>query len=273
MGNRSMQYHRLSRKDLRDAFITTFKPHKQIHALWEAGSAAFGRDDEWSDIDLQLLVDDNSVENTFDALETFINKLGGYSMKFRIPEPAWHGQSQVFYILKRASPYLYLDICIIKKSAKDKFLQHAIHGKPIVHFDKGHFISDDPPDINQFADKIITRLNMIKNNFELNRILVLKELNRGRLLEAHGFYLSAIIRPLVEVLRIKHSPYHYNFHVAYITFDLPVRDVKMLKELILVKDASDMRTKLDFASNWLKHTIAGLTITGVKKNLKKQAYC
>jgi predicted nucleotidyltransferase len=259
----------LTRQDIRDVFIGTLKPLPYIHAMWEAGSIAFGRDDEWSDIDLQIVVDDKKVEKTFLVIENLVRKLGGHTVKFRMLEPAWHGHSQVFYVLKNASPYLYLDICVMKKGAKDKFLQQAIHGTPIAHFDKGGWVRNDPVDIDEFAGKIMARLETMKNVFRFSQVLTLKELNRGRLPEAHGFYMGSTLRPLVEALRMKHSPYHYNFHMAYITFDLPKRDVEQLKRLILVKDSADLRKKHTEAGKWFWKTVKLITENGIKKKLKE----
>ena len=40
-----------------------------VHAFWEGGAAAFGRADEWSDIDAYLLVNDSKVADAFLAVE------------------------------------------------------------------------------------------------------------------------------------------------------------------------------------------------------------
>ena len=50
----------------RSAILTTLRqalePLPYVHAMWEGGAAAFGRVDEWSDIDLQVDADDLRVK-------------------------------------------------------------------------------------------------------------------------------------------------------------------------------------------------------------------
>jgi hypothetical protein len=74
-----MTEHPVTRNDIIAAFMTELKPLDYIHALWEAGAAAFGRVDQWSDADLYLVVDDDRVEETFQVIEGIVHTLAGPS--------------------------------------------------------------------------------------------------------------------------------------------------------------------------------------------------
>ena len=94
------------KKDVIDSVIDAVKGEGWGLAAWEMGAMSWGRFDEWSDIDLIVVVKDEHVEDAFTLVEKVLESLGGIEERFRIPEPAWHGHSQCFYKIKGASPYL-----------------------------------------------------------------------------------------------------------------------------------------------------------------------
>ncbi len=243
-----MDNHKAERKQLISNIINTLQPLDYIHAVWQAGSIAFARDDQWSDIDLYIVVDDDRVEDVFSVLDCLFDDKYGVELKFRLPEPTWHGHSQAFYRLENISPYCFIDAAVMKLSSKDKFLQYKIHGKPLIHFDKKGIIRDDPVDVHDLMNRIKTRLKILKTIFPLFQVLVSKELNRKHYIEAFAFYQGSVIRPLVEVLRIKYSPYHFNFHASYAAFELPEGIYKKLQDLIYIKDEGDLASKQTIAS-------------------------
>jgi hypothetical protein len=232
--------------------------------MWQAGSIAFDRSDRWSDVDIYIVVDDPMVEAVFNRIEKIVVSLSGYDRKYRLPEPTWHGHSQVFYRLKKASPFLFLDIAVMRRSSKDKFLQYRIHGTPVVHFDKAGIIRDDPVDAAALLARLKERLKAMKETFKLFEVLTLKELNRGFDIIALNFYQSSVIRPLIEVLRIKYSPYHYNFHTAYLYYDLPQKTVARLRRLCFVKDGRELRKRHREAVAWFYRLLNSIDMNDVK---------
>ena len=257
----------VKRENIVSTLITALKPLNHVCALWEAGAAAFNRIDKWSDIDLQVAVEDERVEDTFELIEKAVLTLSEIDLKFRLPEPTWHGHSQVFYRLKKASPFLFLDIVVMKKSSKDKFLQFQIHGKPIVHFDKIGVVKNDPIDNKLFLSKIKARLETLKTTFDLFQVLTLKELNRGNEMTALSFYLGYTFRPLVEVLKIKYCPYHYNFYTTYIYYDLPLKVVKHLLKLNFVCNAEDLHKCRAEAEVWFWEVVNSINHDDLKRKI------
>ncbi len=262
-----MRRDSITRKDIITALITALKPLDYVYALWEAGAAAFQRIDEWSDIDLYVIVDDECVEETLASMEKAISVLSEFDLTFRLPEPTWHGHSQVFWRLKKTSPFLFLDVVVMKRSSKNKFLQFTIHGKPLVHFDKTGVIKDEPIDSGSFIRKLETRLALIKTTFALFQVLSLKELNRGNYIEAFTYYLSYTYRPLVEVLRMKYCPNHYNFFTTYIYYELPPEIVARLKKLYFVAHEEQLRQCQVEAEEWFWEVVKSINFNDVKKRL------
>jgi len=260
---------KINRQAVIDTLISALKPMDFVHAMWEAGSISFNRSDAWSDIDLYVVSDDDKVEDVFQVMEQAFSKISVFDLKFRLPEPNWHGHSQVFWRLKDSSPFLFLDIVVMKKSSPDKFLQYAIHGAPVVHFDKTGLVHDDPVDKDGLIKKIQGRLETMKITFSLFQVLVLKSLNRGQDMDALGYYLGMTFRPLVEVLNIKYRPLHYNFHTTYAYHELPDGMVEELRKLYFVKDAAHLKKCREEAEKWFWEVMASVNIDEVGAGLQK----
>ncbi len=259
-----MRRDTITRKEIITALVAALKPLDYVDALWEAGAAAFKRLDEWSDIDLYVVVEDDHVEEIFQLMRQTLLPLSEFDLTFRLPEPTWHGHAQVFWRLKNASPFLFLDIVVMKKSSKDKFLQFTTHGKPLVYFDKTGVVKDEPIDQGIFLEKIKARLESLKITFPLFQVLTLKELNRGNDVEAMSYYVSYTYRPLLEVLRIKYYPYHYNFFTTYVYYELPPAVVTRLEKLYFIADAEMLRKCQAEAEAWFWEVVESINLDDVK---------
>jgi hypothetical protein len=231
------------------------EPLDAVQAMWQGGAAAFNRVDEWSDIDLQLDVDDEMVEQTFKVVESALESIAPIQFRFRLPEPTWHGHSQCFYRLQGASEFLMIDLVVIRHSNQNKFLQPEIHGTPVVGFDKNNVVQWEPLDLSALDERLQKRLAMLQVNLELFHSTVLKELNRGNTIEALAFYQGIILRQLVEVLRIRYEPARSQFHARYIHYDLPKNIIARLEPLFFICSADDLRAKFSETEQWLREEL------------------
>ncbi len=259
----------LTRKNVLDAMTEALEPLNYVHAFWEGGAAGFHRADTWSDIDAQAIVDDDRVEDVFKAVDVAVEKLGGVVAKFRLPEPTWHGHSQCFYKLNNASPFLLIDLAIMKEHTEaDKFDVWATHGTPIVRFDKKGVVKEVKIDPEEHAKTIMKRLDMLKNLFEIFHIMPMKETNRGNHIEAMFFYLGQTYRPLVEVLRMKHCPQRYNYATRYVYYDLPEDAVKRLEGLTFFRP-EEMETKIEETRKWFLETADSISLASIMSKLSE----
>ena len=257
----------LGRKDILDALVNALEPLDYVHAFWEGGAAGFSRTDDWSDIDVQGIVDDEHIEDVFKVVDDVVEKLGGAMAKFRLPEPTWHGHSQCFYKLKDASPFLLIDLAIMKVSTEaDKFDTWATHGVPQTCFDKNGSVVEVKIDPEAQAKAIMERLDMLKNLFEIFYILPMKETNRGNHVEAMFFYLGQTYRPLVEVLRMKHCPQRFSYATRYVYYDLPEDVVKRLENLVFMKP-DDMEASVEEVRKWFWEVADSISEDDIKQKL------
>jgi hypothetical protein len=245
----------LSKKQIIKALCAALEPLDYTHALWEGGAAAFDRVDEWSDLDLLVDVDDEKIEDTLQVIEQTLIKLSPLEIKYEVSQPTWHGHSQTFYRLRDTSKFLLIDLVLIKHSNPNKFLQPELHGNAIVYFDKSGVVQSLPLSRQELTLKLKDRLQALKVSFDLFQILIIKELNRGNLIEALNFYHNFTLRPLVEVLRIPHEPTRHGFYTRYIYYDMPADVLAKLESLFFIADGDDLWVKRQVAEDWFYETI------------------
>jgi len=172
-----------------------------------------------------------------------------------LPQTAWPGVSQAFYRLKDANEYLIIDLCVLKLSSSEKFLEPEIHGNVVFYFNKSRNVKPPQLDKEALVKKLQERLKRLQARFDMFNNFVQKEINRGHLLEAIDLYHGLTLAVLVEALRIKHNPVHYNFKMEYIHYELPSEIIKKLEHLYFVKNAKDLQGKYRKAIKWFNKTM------------------
>ena len=248
----------LTRQEIVNALISALEPLEFVNAMWEGGSAAFNRLDQWSDIDLQFDVAEDKVEETFQAIQATLEKLSPIDLLYRTPALPWPGIFQIFYRLSNASPYLLIDTAVIQHSAPDKLLDEPLHGKAVFYFDKTGVAQLPPFDWDALHERLAKRLVSLRTTFDLYQCMVTKEVFRQNPLDALMFYQGMTLRPLVEVLRIRYSPARHAFGIHYAYIDLPGEVAKRLEELYFVRDLEDIGRKREQAEGWFYETLEAI---------------
>ncbi len=235
--------------------MEALKPLDHVYAFYESGARAFKRVDEWSDIDLYLVVDDEKVDEAFVAVETALKSLSPIKQKFAVPQLPWPGVSQAFYRLEQTSKYLLIDLAVIKLSGPEKFLEPQTHGKAIFYFNKSKKIGVPILRKEDLARKLQQKLRRLADRFNMFNIFVQKEINRGNYIEALVLYHSITLSSVVDVLRIKYSPFHHDFKTRYVQYDLPKQIIGRLERLYFVENGMDLLEKYDEATKWFNEII------------------
>lgn len=228
----------------------------QVLAFWEAGSRATGRADDMSDLDLQVLVTDGTVDETVQRLEAVLAELGPVNLRYEVPQPSWHGAWQAFYRLEGLSPLLMVDLVILEEKNPNRFLEPEIHGTPVVYLDRKGLITQPPTDSAAFAERLRKRLPLLEAPAELFHPFVEKELARGRAVDGLSFYQGLVLSRLVEVLRIRHCPWRYNFGQRYLQFDLPPALYEQVRDLAYIASPDELPAKKERAVALFRQTLA-----------------
>ncbi len=248
--------YKLSRETITCTLADSLKPLGFVHAFYEGGAVAFDRVDEWSDLDLYFVVDDDKVADTFQVVEKVLESLSPIKQKYDMPQSGWPGIFQAFYKLEKASDFLIIDLAVLQLSCPDKLLEPEIHGNNVFYFNKNYVVKMPRLDKKAFAEKLRARFERMKARYDMFNGFVQKEINRGNSLEAIDLYHNLILGMLVEALRIKHNPVHYDFKMRYVHYELPSEVVERLVNLHFVKNMDDLQEKYHEAKEWFLKTMS-----------------
>lgn len=262
-----MKSKMLGREEILKSIVDALKPLDYVFGVWQCGSVAFGRVDEWSDLDVIVDVEDDKVEEVFKVTDKILESLSPIEDTIGVFQTVWQGAYEKIYKLKNTCKFLMVEICVVKHSSPNKFLQKEIHGDVVVHFDKRNITDIKPINRNEFAEKLKLRLQQLEKSFNMFQILVEKELNRLNYIEALGYYHNFALNPLVEVLRVKYNPFRYNFKTRYVYYDLPEDIVNRLHDFYFIKDGQDLKLKHDAIMKWFNEIINELKILNIEEIL------
>lgn len=241
---------KLTRQQIIQSLQQALEAKPYVYAMWEAGSAAFGRIDDWSDIDLHVDVADEHVSEVFQTVESVLAELSPIELKYEVPQPTWHGLAQTLYRLQEAGEFAMVDLAVVKHSNPHKFLESELHGQARVLFDRAEVIQVPPLDWEALESTLRTRLDTLRITFDLFQRLVIKEIYRQNPMDAFAFYQRYTIGPLVEVLRMKFQPARYQFGMRYLYYDLPMETARELQELVFVYNLDDLEQKYTRTAAW-----------------------
>ncbi len=244
------------RNSIIETLNTAFKDLPYALAMWQGGSAAFNRNDEWSDIDLVLIVEDGAQQQAMSLAELTLQSNFGIDTSFEIEPPAWPDMVQTFFRLKNTSPFLLVDFAILPVSAHSKFLEPEIHGSAVALFDKQNILSVAPLNQQALRQTLRARVILQRKRFDIFWVLAEKELHRNKEVDAFIFYWSYTLAPLIEMLRITYCPHHWNFGSRYLKEHLPAEVYSQLKPLFFVTGTNDLAEKNQQARQWFSSAAA-----------------
>lgn len=246
----------LTRQIITQTLVDALESLDYIYAFWEGGAAAFKRIDEWSDIDLYLVVDDKKVDESFFVVEKALKTLSHIQQKYEVDHPPESGLFQAFYRLEDTNEYLVIDLAVFKLSSPNKFLEPEIHGNVVFYLKKSDRIKPPPLDTDAMIRKVQKKLERLRAKFDMFNNFIQKEINRGNHLEAIDFYRVLTLASLVEALRIRYNPLHHDFKMRYIHYELPSRIIKRLGYLFFVNNERDLQEKYHDATKWFEEIVS-----------------
>jgi hypothetical protein len=251
-----MPKDKVSREDVVRAIVDALEPLEYVYALWEGGAIAFGRLDRWSDIDICVDAADDRVEDVFPVVEAALKTLAPIELKYDVPAGAPHGYVQAFYRLQDTSEFMLVDFAVFKHSEPNKLLEPEIHGNSKFHFNKQEAVSIPPLDRTAFVGRMRAGMNRLRLRFDTFSCFVDKEINRGNWIEAMDLYHRVILGSLMQSLRMRYNPIHYDFTTRYIHYELPDDVVQKLVDLHFVPDPGELSNNVKFAKEWFRRTMS-----------------
>jgi hypothetical protein len=241
MGDKILQ--ELDRNEIVNAIQKAVEPQSYVLAMWEGGSASWGREDIWSDIDLQLLVDDNFVAKTIKHVDEALHKLSPVDIRWVVPQPTWHGHEQIFYRLRVAGEYRLVDLAVMRRSSPNQLSEFERHGKRKIIFDKTGEAQQTSLDRNAHGKLVADQLRQLSIKFPLFQCLIKKELLRSNPIGAITFYYSHTLFPLMTLLRIRHCPDRFDFGPRYAAIDLPPDVIRRIEPFWFIGNVEEIENK------------------------------
>ncbi|MCP4547629.1 MAG: hypothetical protein GY835_14310 [bacterium] len=232
---------KVSRRQIIDALHGALNATSYVRAAWLGGSDGSNRTDEWSDVDIQIIVEDDEVQGCFDLVHRTLEELSPFEHQFRFPMPTPHGHEQEFILLRDASPMAMIDMVIMKKSEnEDHFLARELHGEPLVLFDRDGLAQSVSLDHAPQVAKLEKRLPMLRTLFYIYQPMVTKAVNRRHHLDAMSTYIKGSLGLLVELLRMRYCPERFDFGPRYLDRDLPADMHEEIAGMALVGDIAEI---------------------------------
>src|SRR5690606_35210315 len=100
------------------------------------------------------------------------------------------------------------------------------------------------------------RVDWLRVMFPMFQNHIRKAVLRGDLVEAQAMWVGQTMRPLVDLLRVRHCPARFDYGFRYTQTDLPAPANEKLRDLLWVRDADDLLAKLEVARAWFEETLA-----------------
>ena len=229
----------ISREQLIQAVRDMVAGEPWMLAAWLGGSDASGRTDPLSDVDLQLIVDDQDVSRAFDCIESMLEGIGGISHSWKVAMPTWHGHDQAVYMLHECPGHRCLDLLVMKRSSRGWFLEKERHGEPVVMVDRGGLLQGHELDRDEIRQRRIEMLAHHARSLPVLMEVVEKAMVRGHWVEVGIRYHAHVLRPLIDLMRCEHCPDRFDFADRYLDRDLPEKEHSLLEELALPAKGAD----------------------------------
>lgn len=234
------------RERARQAIVAALRPFgddAQFYAAFEGGSAATGRLDAYSDIDLCVVADAPLNNRLFAAIEAQLQTIGPFSHVWSVADAPWPGFAQKFYFLEGAPQFFAVDCSLVVPDTARMFLEVERHGDAQILFDPRRWI--EPQHMDRATHEARRQRRLVQNRaaWPVYRMLVDKELARGRALDAFGFY-QALLRMLIELAGMRHRPERFDFGWRYLHHDLPPALQAALVDLAFAADCDALAARL-----------------------------
>lgn len=220
-----------------------------IHAMWIVGSVAEGNADVLSDVDLWIDIDDGQDKQILNKIEEFLATKGTIDVNFTegLTPPFTH----VVYHLEHMNPNHFIEINL--HSHSHKFGLFDSLRKMKVLFDKDDTTEFEPFDEASYNKMLSERKQFLIEKIKFGESSVIKEIQRKQFMDALHNYQFWLVEPIIELIRIKHSPLKITYGLKHGSRDLPKDAVAAIESLHTISSLEDLNNKINEVKELLKN--------------------
>src|SRR3989344_794648 len=238
---------KIEREQIIQAITQGLENDPAVFALWLEGADSNDVLDEYSDIDIVADAKDGDEETVLEKVGEILKSIGKLDLEFLNPQPHPKLRYKVFH-LKDTSEFLLIDVCIQSHSRDFEFTEGNKYESPKILFDKNGVIKFSKTDEDKLKKEICESLVNLENAF-FQRSKIKKYILRKKYLEAFAYYNKNVLEPLVELLRICHTPIIREYHLVHISDHLPKDKVAQVEELYRITSLDDIAQNVKLAEN------------------------
>ena len=241
------------REKICNAVEQKLRPLAFVYALWLEGADANGGVDEYSDLDLWIDVEDAFLNDAIASVESALRGLGELDFCY-VMEHSHPQIRQRTYHISQTSPFLMIDVCWQLHSrdmGNFAFFRFDRMENAKVIFDKSQVVRFTDQKMlpshakrQKIAEQCRYRLSQMRR--------IEKYILRGQYPEAFAQYQHYVVEAIVLLLRLHYTPEHSELNLVHISNHIPVKEQKMLVELLKVASFQEMKAKMQFAQEWGK---------------------
>ncbi len=210
-------------------------------AAWEGGSAAFGRADDSSDLDVVVLCIRGGAQHVLDAVEHQLESLGQ-------PLDRWDVGRSTFGVQRFWRPaasvdepaWCLVDVSVIEFERERDLWRELLlperHGRALELHDPEDRLArcriEARFDTDAHRARIRAELATLREKHAMFRDFVDKELARERALDAHAMHQAMVVNPLVVLVNMAHRPLRFDFGQRYLHAELPADVVARIAPIL-----------------------------------------
>ncbi|MHB1153914.1 MAG: hypothetical protein ACYCWE_04135 [Eubacteriales bacterium] len=232
----------------------TLEPLDYVYAMWLEGADANGHLDEYSDIDINIDVEDEYETNVFEIVE------GLFELDYKHDNSGNGKQKQKVYHIKDTSEFLMIDFNLQPHSCSSEnstFKYGDIIDVNVILFDKAGVVRYEEAKPLEYAED--HKYWLAESAYRYSQICrVRKYILRNQYPEAFIYYHKYVIEPMVMLIRMKYTPSKLWYYMVHISRHIPEDALIKLNKLLQVSSVDDIGNNLDFAVQWYRELIKEL---------------
>jgi hypothetical protein len=143
----------------------------------------------------------------------------------------------------------------MKRSSGVWYTERERHGEIVVLVDREGLLAPLPLDEDALAASRERYVQYLAAALPIRLETVWKAIERGQKTEASIRYHTQVLRPLIDLLRIKHCPERFDFGERYLDRDLPPRECALIDVLSLPGSMDELRAAFDRARGEIERLV------------------
>lgn len=209
--------------------------------------------DAYSDIDMVCYVRDGYVGDAMVHLESCLSRLGALDLVYEEPGRPENNRYKVYH-LEATPDSLLIDVTFQSETFPVSFLYEDLTVVPVVLVDKANVVKFGHADPETTREQLCIQLVQAQGCYG-QRSRAIKYTHRKMFLEALIYYQKYVLGPLVDLLRIAHTPYQPDACLVHATRDFPPDVVTALETLYAVRSVEDIAERIMLADDWFQKAL------------------